>query len=89
MGSLCHTDQHKPGRMGSWQHFWEHPYSGRSLAFPAAEICSAGSDPQAVPWLFLLGEAVFFTHLKGIIHLGKTLQVLTIRGLFLANLAVV
>lgn len=88
VGSLCHTDQHTPS-MGSWHHFWEHPYSGRSLAFPAAEICSAGSDPQAVLWLFLLCEAVFFTHLKGIIHLGKALQVLTICGQFLANLAVV
>lgn len=51
--------------------------------------CSAGSDLQAVPCLFLLGEPVFFTQFKGVIYLGKTLQVSTICSLFLANLAVV
>lgn len=88
VGSLCHIGQYKPGSMGSWYLFWENLHFGRSWTFPAAEIWSAGSDLRAVPQLFVLGEAVFFTHLKGIIHLGKTLQVLTICDLFLSNLAV-
>lgn len=88
-GSPCHMGQYKPGSMGSWNHFWEHLHFGRSLTFPAAEICSAGSDLQAMLWFFLLGEAMFVTHLRGIMHLEKTLHISTICILFLANLAIV
>lgn len=57
------------------------------------ENCSAGLELQAETWLFFLGEPVSFTHFccsfKWVLHLGKTLEVSTICGMFLANLAFV